>query len=49
VFGLVSLVSVSPRNWCYSCGTVEPVAECEIVEIANIDAVFIDVAENMAG
>ncbi len=38
-FGLVSLVSVSARNWCYLCGTVERVAKGEIVEIANIHAV----------
>ena len=37
--GLVSLVSVSARNWCYLCGTVGRVAKGEIVEIANIHAV----------
>ncbi len=46
---LVSLVSVSARNWCYSCGTVERVAECGIVEIANVHAVFLHVTENMVG
>jgi hypothetical protein len=46
---LVSLVSVWGRNWFYLCGTVETVAECETVEIANIDAVFMHVAENMVG
>jgi hypothetical protein len=46
---LVSLVSVWVRNWCYLCGTVETVAECETVEIANIHAVFTHVAENMLG
>jgi len=29
------------------CGTVESVAECKIVEIANINAVFMDVDEKM--
>ena len=46
---LVSLVSVWGRNWCYLCGTVERVEKDEIVEIANIHAVFIQVAENMLG
>ncbi len=46
---LVSLVSVWGRNWCYSCGTVEGVEGCEIVEITSIDAVFMHVAENMIG
>jgi len=45
----VSLVSVWGRNWCYLCGTVEVVAECDIVEIANIHAVFMQVAEKMIG
>jgi hypothetical protein len=45
----VSLVSVSSRNWCYLCGTVERVAKEETVEIANIHAVFMHVAENMLG
>ena len=49
ILALVSLVSVSARNWCYSCGTVERVAECEIVEIANVHAVFVHVAEKMVG
>ncbi len=46
---LVSLVSVSSRNWCYSCGTVERVEKGEIVEIANIHAGSLDIAENMVG
>jgi len=46
---LVSLVSVSGRNCCYSCGRVERFAIGEIVEIANIDAVFMHIAENMVG
>jgi hypothetical protein len=46
---LVSLVSVWCRNWCYLCETVEGVEECETVEIANIDAVSMDVAEKMVG
>jgi hypothetical protein len=46
---LVSLVSVLERNWCYSCGTVETVAVCETVEIANIHAVFGHLLENMVG
>lgn len=48
-FGLVSLVSVSARNWCYLCGTVERVAEGETVEIVNIDAVFVHAVEKMVG
>jgi hypothetical protein len=47
--GLVSLVSDWGRNWCYLCGTVERVAQYETVEIANIDAVLMQVTENMAG
>ena len=47
--GLVSLVSVSSPNWCYSCGTVERVAKGEIVEITNIHAGFMHVAEKMVG
>ena len=46
---LVSLVSVWGRNWCYLCGTVERVAECEIVEIANVHADFMQVTENAVG
>jgi uncharacterized protein (TIGR02611 family) len=45
----VSLVSVKGRNWCYLCGTVERVAECETVEIANVNAGFVHVAEKMVG
>jgi hypothetical protein len=44
---LVSLVSAWGRNWCYLCGTVEGVEMDETVEIANIHAVFLHVAENM--
>lgn len=46
---LVSLVSVSARNWCYSCGKVERVETGEIVEIGNIHAGFMQVAEKMLG
>ena len=46
---MVSLVSVAARNWCYLCGTVERVADCETVEIASIDEVFAHVAKNMLG
>jgi hypothetical protein len=49
VFCLVSLVSAWGGNWCYSCGTVDRVAECEAVDIASIDAVFMHVAEKMVG
>jgi hypothetical protein len=45
---LVSLVSVWGRNWCYLCGRIERVETGEIVEIANIHAVFMHVAEKMA-
>jgi len=47
--GLVSLVSVPAQNWFYSCGTVERVETGEIVEIANIHAGFMHVAEKMVG
>jgi len=43
------LVSVSARNWCYLCGKVQRVETGEIVEIANIHAVFMQVAEKMGG
>ncbi len=46
---LVSLVSVSARNWCYSCGRIERVETGEIIEIANIHAVFMHVAEKVVG
>jgi len=46
---LVSLVSVSARNWYYLCGRTEGVEEGEIVEIASIHTVFAHVAENMVG
>ena len=49
VFCLVSLVSVWDRNWCYLCGRIETIEECEIIEIASIHAVFMHVAENMVG
>lgn len=41
---LVSLVSDWGRNWCYLCGTVERVAQCEIVEIVCIHVMFAHVA-----
>jgi hypothetical protein len=44
VVALVSLVSVSARNWCYSCGNIERVETGETLEIASIDAVFMQVA-----
>ena len=47
--GLVSLVSVSGRNWCYLCGGIERVETGETVEIASIDAVCMQVAEKMVG
>ncbi len=46
---LVSLVSVWGRNWFYSRGRIERVETDETVEIANIDAFFMQVAENMVG
>jgi hypothetical protein len=46
---LVSLVSVRGGNWCYSCGTVEGVEKGETVEITNVHAVFMQVAEKMVG
>jgi translation initiation factor 2 gamma subunit (eIF-2gamma) len=38
VLTLVSLVSVSARNWCYLCGTVERVATSEIMETKTVVA-----------
>ena len=49
VRAVVSLVSVAAGNRCYLCGTVERVAECKTVEIANTDAVFAHAAENTLG
>ncbi len=49
VLALGSLVSACARNWCYLCGRVEGVEIGEIVEIANVHAVFMHVAENMVG
>ncbi len=46
---LVSLVSVWGRNCCYLCGRIEAVEKGEIIEIANIDAVWMHVAENTVG
>src|ERR1700730_13755199 len=46
---LVSLVSAWRRNWHYLCGRIERVETGELVETANIHAVFMHVAENMAG
>jgi hypothetical protein len=42
-------VSVLGGNSCYSCGTVEGVETSDIIEISNIDAVFVHVAEKMVG
>jgi len=47
--GLVSLVSVSARNWCYLCGRIERVETGEIVKIAKIHAVFMQVVEKVLG
>src|SRR6266436_7642227 len=49
VFCLVSLVSVSARNWCYLCERIERVEKGETVEISSIHAVFMQVAGNMIG
>ena len=46
---LVSLVSVSARNWCYLCERIERVEKGETVEIANVHAGVMHVAENMLG
>jgi len=46
---LVSLVSAWSRNWRYLCGRIERVETGEIVESANIHAVFMHVAKNMVG
>jgi hypothetical protein len=46
---LVSLVSVWARNWFDLCGRIERVETGEIIEIGNIHAVVVHVAENMAG
>jgi len=43
------LVAVWGRNWCYSCGKVERVEIGETVEIVNIHAVFMHVAEKTVG
>jgi hypothetical protein len=45
----VSLVSAWGRNWHYLCGRIERVETGELVETANIHAVFMHVAENMVG
>ena len=42
---LVSLVSVSGRNWFYSCGKVERVERNETVEIASIHAGLMQIDE----
>ena len=49
VFCLVSLVSVLARNWCYLCGKIERVETGDTVEIVNVDAVSMHVAENIVG
>ena len=46
---LVSLVSVLARNWCYLCERIERVEKGETVEIANVHAGVMHVAENMLG
>jgi len=45
----VSLVYVWARNWTQTAEIGEAVETGEIVEIVNTDAVFIQVAEKMAG
>jgi hypothetical protein len=40
---------VCGRNWCYLCGRIERIETGEIVEIASIDAVFMQVSENIIG
>lgn len=45
----MSLVSAWSRNWFYLCGKVEAVETGEILEIANVHAVVMQVAENMVG
>ena len=45
----MSLVSAWGRNWRYLCGRIERVATGEIVEIANVHAVFMHVAEKVVG
>ena len=47
--GLVSLVSVSGRNWTQTAEIGEAVEIGEIIEMANIHAVFMHVAEKMVG
>jgi hypothetical protein len=42
-------VSVSGRNWTQTAEIGEAVETGEIIEIANIHAVFMHVAENMVG
>jgi len=46
---LVSLVSVSGENWTQTAEIGEAVETGEIVEIGNIHAVSVHVAENMLG
>ena len=46
---LVSLVSVLGGNWRYLCGRIERIETSEIVEMANIHAVFMHLPENMVG
>lgn len=46
---LVSLVSVSARNLTQTAEKGEGVEKGEIVEIANVHAAFMQVAENMLG
>ena len=45
----MSLVSVWARNWTQTAEIGEAVETGEIVEIVNTDAVFMQVAEKMAG
>ncbi len=47
--GLVSLVSVLVRNWTQTAEIGEAVEKGEVIEGANIHAVFMHVAESVVG
>jgi hypothetical protein len=49
VRAVVSLGSVAARNRCYLCGTLERVAECDSVEIANVHAGAVHIVEMIVG
>ncbi len=46
---LVSLVSVWGKNWTQMVENIETIELAEKIEIANIHAVFMQVAEKMVG